>query len=801
MKWRGSIKQPVLFIVALLIFGSTAVNSPAMAEPGQAAAPSFHPTGNLTLYPDTPLPTYTTIKPLESIYRRTPNAAVIGGSTLDQRFTHDQSVVDNFNRYLLELQNLESQNNGVTVPTTDIQAVLGSEALHSILQNASSTDSLLAIAQHESTPATTAAGIFLLLSLGLSTWALLYHEAEQKHLQQQLAALVPQEKLNQTFPKPLLTPPHLYRLPDWVDPNGIHFHRYGMAVNGVWHDIADNSEVEKIFGRDNDIPPVDRGAYTIGWDPVHGGGTVGGDMPLRELWQMQSEVIHDGTLAQTPEQYARGETGTNHPLGWTFQPTQMYNPQDRTIYIVDQGSQGKFYDHLGWLAVSSDTPKNKISSLAFDTPTAFTEQIPWTQPFDSSLLLYQPNHIYQNLMPTDFQNYFQEQKQAGRSTESIYENNPLKKVSYTAAVAPTTAYPPTPTHTWNIPFRSGLTQVQKDSIINLFNTRTNENRGLNETDARNYAYAVGVTNWYSFVGKRPVEITFVTADFDPAITALMSPVQKTSDTVSEPDLMTEAKLPNSLAARVTDSFNSVVAKITNSLPTISKTAKALAASALLITTVATATFIENNTLGAIKTDKGLPTTTEAVLGKTIGNTASYLSAGLEFLSGGGLFGSGLALAPVAVAGAPLTLGVSAVADGVALVKGAALMAHGAGVVGYTAGKDVPNESDDSIIVVPAPGEVVTDLSKIPPVYRGGSEMVPRAIDVKFDEQGFVKRGVSLNADPSKLTSFGKAYQIKSLPDGLGVVQSINNANHFEIVSTLPMSFEKYSELLKGVIFH
>lgn len=48
-----------------------------------------------------------------------------------------------------------------------------------------------------------------------------------------------------------------------------------------------------------------------------------------------------------------------------------------------------------------------------------------------------------------------------------------------------------------INFKEGLTQIQKQGIVDLVNS----GRTFNETDAHNYAYAIGDSNWQQYVGK------------------------------------------------------------------------------------------------------------------------------------------------------------------------------------------------------------------------------------------------------------------------------------------------------------
>src|SRR5713101_3821984 len=91
-----------------------------------------------------------------------------------------------------------------------------------------------------------------------------------------------------------------------------------------------------------------------------------------------------------------------------------------------------------------------------------------------------------------------------------------------------------------------------------------------------------------------------------------------------------------------------------------------------------------------------------------------------------------------------------------------------------------------------------DISK--PLYRGGPELIPRDIDVAIDRStGMLRitKGVSLNADPSKLEGFGGAFQVdmESVPSQLKIVQRGRDLDHFEIVPAQPMTRDNYAALL------
>ncbi len=576
----------VSLTIATLIFFTTPVTFAANTSSG------------LITIPTTPITSYAPIQHLEAPISRTPSPAVFGTPTLTPEQiaeARSSEVATAFNKYLDQLQASEVAGTSID-PASDLTTVISSPEFNTLLNSAQSTDDLINLTNNPSTPVPLVAAILLILSLGLTAWAVSYRQAQVDYAIEQarlatealqaaadeaakvaaikaetdafvLAAVAASNQSSQTvipLPTPRI-PNKLYRTNDYIDPNGKHFPVYAM-VNGVWRDIMDTAEVERIFGKDNpNIPQVERGSYSIGWDPGlpdgsrRGGGTTGGAMTFLQLWQMQTEVISLGTLPATPEMYAKGIPGTGHPLGWTFRPAQMYNPNDQTIYTVDETSMGDFYSHLGWLSISWDTPKNKISNLAFDKPTAFTSRTPWTESYNAGALQYQPNRIYENPTPTEFQKYFNEQRALGRAPQDIYQSNPylIKQLSYVApAPQPTVTIaavkpelpPPLPTtYQWNVPFRTGLSKAQQDSITHMLDTRANEGGGLNETDARNYAYAIGETNWKQYLGKKTyevlkTEIVQTVVNAAKTITSASPTVFKQTATIVNPDPLAPLKI-------------------------------------------------------------------------------------------------------------------------------------------------------------------------------------------------------------------------------------------------------------------
>lgn len=88
------------------------------------------------------------------------------------------------------------------------------------------------------------------------------------------------------------------------------------------------------------------------------------------------------------------------------------------------------------------------------------------------------------------------------------------------------------------------------------------------------------------------------------------------------------------------------------------------------------------------------------------------------------------------------------------------------------------------------------------VYRGENSLeVRKGIDVKVDENGYVgnDRGVSVNVDSTGLDKYDGAYEVKSIPDELKIIQRGSNAKHFEIAPKESMPLEHYKDLLKQVV--
>ena len=88
------------------------------------------------------------------------------------------------------------------------------------------------------------------------------------------------------------------------------------------------------------------------------------------------------------------------------------------------------------------------------------------------------------------------------------------------------------------------------------------------------------------------------------------------------------------------------------------------------------------------------------------------------------------------------------------------------------------------------------------VFRGGNSLIAREIDVAIDKvTGLVlpKRGVSLDTIADNMKKFGGAFQVKSIPDQLQIIQRGARPSHFEIVPKAPMRLDVFNDLLKKVV--
>ena len=85
-----------------------------------------------------------------------------------------------------------------------------------------------------------------------------------------------------------------------------------------------------------------------------------------------------------------------------------------------------------------------------------------------------------------------------------------------------------------------------------------------------------------------------------------------------------------------------------------------------------------------------------------------------------------------------------------------------------------------------------------PLYRGGNNVKVRPRDVDIVD-GLVQpiRGISLNIDPAKVTSFGHPHKVLSIPKGLNIIPT--GGGLFEIVVAKAMTLQQYQNLLLQVV--
>jgi hypothetical protein len=88
-----------------------------------------------------------------------------------------------------------------------------------------------------------------------------------------------------------------------------------------------------------------------------------------------------------------------------------------------------------------------------------------------------------------------------------------------------------------------------------------------------------------------------------------------------------------------------------------------------------------------------------------------------------------------------------------------------------------------------------------PVYRGGNSLELDNIKHVRVKDGLVQptHGLSLSLNPHKLSKFGGGFRIVHIPDELQIIHRGIDRYHYEIVPKIPMTVEKYKELLKQVV--
>lgn len=99
---------------------------------------------------------------------------------------------------------------------------------------------------------------------------------------------------------------------------------------------------------------------------------------------------------------------------------------------------------------------------------------------------------------------------------------------------------------------------------------------------------------------------------------------------------------------------------------------------------------------------------------------------------------------------------------------------------------------------------ILDCTKTP-IYRGDGTRNASSIDIRIDKKtGLLvpeKTGLSLNVDQQKLLGrFGTAPRVKSIPDELHILQQGGDLGHYGISPKVPMTPERFQELLNLVEF-
>lgn len=87
-------------------------------------------------------------------------------------------------------------------------------------------------------------------------------------------------------------------------------------------------------------------------------------------------------------------------------------------------------------------------------------------------------------------------------------------------------------------------------------------------------------------------------------------------------------------------------------------------------------------------------------------------------------------------------------------------------------------------------------------YRGGSTLRPRPGEVRFDPATGLLRsthGISVFDRPDNLDRFGGAYEVKTLPDKLRIIQRGRDPHHLEVNPAVPMPPTEYEEALQQIV--
>ncbi len=96
----------------------------------------------------------------------------------------------------------------------------------------------------------------------------------------------------------------------------------------------------------------------------------------------------------------------------------------------------------------------------------------------------------------------------------------------------------------------------------------------------------------------------------------------------------------------------------------------------------------------------------------------------------------------------------------------------------------------------------TNDGELVDLYRGGNDFTLKNGEYRVTPNGkYPARGLSLNADASKVAPYGGAYRITDIPEGLTTIHTPSSANplHFDVIpEDLSISQEGFQNLLNQI---
>jgi RHS repeat-associated protein len=96
----------------------------------------------------------------------------------------------------------------------------------------------------------------------------------------------------------------------------------------------------------------------------------------------------------------------------------------------------------------------------------------------------------------------------------------------------------------------------------------------------------------------------------------------------------------------------------------------------------------------------------------------------------------------------------------------------------------------------------TNDGELVDVFRGGTDFTLKPGEFRVTPDGkYPARGLSLNADASKVAPYGGAYKITSIPEGLDIIHTPSAANpmHFDVIpKDLGISEQGFQNLLNQI---